>query len=182
MEHILQTDVRDARLVTAIRTAVEPVARELRARVRMTSAPSLLRARRLRIAAGLVGLALVVAALALRQPPRQGLGLYVTSDGAAALADSFSRSAGVPVTTVRLSTGPMLARIAAEADRPRWALAWVAGDVAAAARDRAGRLEHGIVPPADWTPPWPGCSCTGLVRRARSGCPTPRSRVLPSPR
>ena len=84
----------------------------------MSVAPSLLRAGRLRIAAALAALALVAAMVALRQPPRQGLVLYVTSDGAAALADSFSHASGVPVTTVRLSTGPMLARIAAEADRP----------------------------------------------------------------
>lgn len=106
---------------------------------------------RLRIAVAVIAAAAVLAIVALWPAPRRGLVLYVTSDSAAGLAKAFSRESGVPVTVVRISTGPMLARIAAEAHRPRWTLAWVDGDVAAAALDMAGLLEHNILPTADWT-------------------------------
>ena len=91
------------------------------------------------------------AIVALWPAQRRGLVLYVTSDGATQLAEAFARDSGVPVTVVRLSTGPMLARIAAEAHRPQWALAWIDGDIAAAALDRAGLLEHNTAPAVNWT-------------------------------
>lgn len=89
---------------------------------------------------------------ALWPAPSRGLILYATSESAASLAGLFTRETGIAVTVVRLSTGPMLARIGAEGHRPGWTMAWVDGDMAAAALDRAGLLERGIAPAADWTP------------------------------
>ena len=111
-----------------------------------------LRAGRLRVAALVTGLAVVLSIYALWPAPRRGLVLYTTSKTDMALAQEFERTSGIPVTVIPLSTGPMLARIAAEADRPRWSMAWIEGDISAAALDRAGLLEHDIVPSARWTP------------------------------
>ena len=77
--------------------------------------------------------------------------LYAAGEGAAPIAAGFTRATGVPVTVVRLSTGPMLARIAAEGRRPEWTLAWFDGDTAAANLDRSGLLARDTVPPAAWT-------------------------------
>lgn len=98
----------------------------------------------------LIGLA--ASLWALWPAPRRGVVLYATSESASALAASFTRRTGIPVTVVRLSTGPMLARIAAEGDRPQWTLAWIDGDIAASSLDRAGLLARGLAPAVAWTP------------------------------
>ena len=83
--------------------------------------------------------------------PRRGVVLYATSESAVPLAAAFTRETGIAVTVVRLSTGPMLARIAAEGHRPGWTMAWVDGDMAAAALDRAGLLQRGLAADVPWT-------------------------------
>ena len=107
---------------------------------------------RLRTVVGLVIAAMVACLWMLWPAPQHGLVLYATSESATTLASAFTDRTGIPVTVVRLSTGPMLARIVAEGDRPQWTLAWVDGDMAAASLDRAGLLARGIVPAAGWTP------------------------------
>lgn len=94
----------------------------------------------------------VAAAVGVLWPaPRRGVVLYATLESAVPLAAAFTRETGIAVTVVRLSTGPMLARIAAEGRRPGWTMAWVDGDMAAAALDRAGLLQRGLAPDAPWT-------------------------------
>ena len=90
--------------------------------------------------------------LMLTPTSRGGLVLYATGDGPQRVAQAFTRQTGVPVTFVRLSAGPLLARIAAEGARPGWTLAWFDGDTAAATLDRAGLLARGAAPTADWSP------------------------------
>ena len=116
----------------------------------MDNAPISLDGTRLRWAlAGLIGL--VVAAIAfLRPPSHNGLVVYAAGESAPVVIAAFSRTTGIPVTLIRLSTGPLLARIAAEGTRPGWTLAWFDGDMPAAGLDAAGLLAHGTTPPAQW--------------------------------
>ena len=114
--------------------------------------PDPLRPARMRLAAITAVVLLAVCLGTLWPARRRGLVLYATSESAATLAASFTARTGVPITVVRLSTGPMLARIAAEGDRPQWALAWIDGDIAAASLDRAGLLARGMTPTVPWTP------------------------------
>lgn len=83
--------------------------------------------------------------------PRHGVVLYATAESAVTLAAAFTRETGIAVTVVRLSTGPMLARIATEGHRPGWTMAWVDGDMAAASLDRAGLLQRGLIADVPWT-------------------------------
>lgn len=117
----------------------------------MTSA-SVLRPDRLRASGAITAVLLVLATWSLWPPAEDGLVLYAAGEGAAPVARAFTRETGIPVIVIRLFTGPMLARIAAEGKRPGWAMAWVDGDIPAAALDRAGLLEHDVVPAVAWTP------------------------------
>lgn len=117
----------------------------------MTTAASLDSARLRWTFIGLTG-AVVAAISALLAPSRDGLTIYAAGETAPAVVESFVRATGVPVALVRLSTGPLLARIAAEGTRPGWTLAWFDGDMAAAGLDGAGLLAHGTTPAAQWTP------------------------------
>ena len=118
----------------------------------VSPAPASLDVGRLRLAAAAVALAVIASVLMLTPASRGGLVLYATGDGPARVAQAFTRRTGVPVTFVRLSTGPLLARVAAEGRRPGWTLAWFDGDTAAATLDRAGLLARGAAPAADWSP------------------------------
>ena len=117
----------------------------------VSSAPASLDVGRLRIVAAAVVLAMVASLLMLTPSSSGGLVLYATGDGPQRVAQAFTRRTGVPVTFVRLSTGPLLARVAAEGARPGWTLAWFDGDTAAATLDRAGFLARGAAPAADWS-------------------------------
>ena len=118
----------------------------------VSPAPASLDVGRLRLAVAAVALAMIASVLILTPASRGGLVLYATGDGPARVAQAFTRRTGVPVTFVRLSTGPLLARIAAEGRRPGWTLAWFDGDTAAATLDRAGLLAREAAPAADWSP------------------------------
>lgn len=125
-------------------------AQERRPRADRSGAVSL-RVGRLRVAAAATVLAIGLAIYALWPAPRGGIVLYTNSETGVLLAQAFEHKSGIPITVVELSTGPMLARIAAEAKRPRWSMAWVDGDLSAAALDQAGLLEHNMIPDARWT-------------------------------
>lgn len=90
------------------------------------------------------------AAWALWPQTRQTLVLYNAVDYGAKVAKAFTRKTGIPVTVVTTSTGPLIARVSAEAGRPGWTLAWFDGATAATGLDRAGLLARKIVPPLDW--------------------------------
>ncbi|WP_097459433.1 ABC transporter substrate-binding protein [Mangrovitalea sediminis] len=97
-------------------------------------------------------LALVIAGSVWALWPRQqqGLVLYCAVDYGPAVAKAFTRATGIPVTTIRLSTGALLARVSAEGKRPAWTLLWFDGNDAAAALDQAGLLARNSVPTLRW--------------------------------
>ncbi|HVC39413.1 MAG TPA: extracellular solute-binding protein [Candidatus Dormibacteraeota bacterium] len=64
---------------------------------------------------------------------------------------AFQKATGIPTEIVDDSTGPLLARIAAEASNPQWGLLWVDGDEAFAALDRQGTLLKHFEPKVNWT-------------------------------
>ncbi len=116
-----------------------------------------------------------------------GLVLYSAEDYGAAAARAFTERTGVPVSTVSLSTGALLARVAAEGRRPRWDVAWFDGAESAAGLAAAGltgrlhavidwnRLGRRLVPAdGDWLPT--GTTLAGVfVVPAVSPYPAPRT-------
>lgn len=101
----------------------------------------------------IVGVAILAAAIWVLWPQsRQALVLYNAVDYGPALAKAFTQKTGIPVTVVTTSTGPLIARISAEAGRPDWTLAWFDGATAAAGLDKAGLLADSIEPKLAWTP------------------------------
>ncbi len=63
-----------------------------------------------------------------------------------AVTKAFSAATGIPVSLDDDSTGPLLTKVAAERNNPKWGLLWVDGDTAFAALDKQGQL-------LDYTPP-----------------------------
>lgn len=88
---------------------------------------------------------------ALWPQSRQTLVLYNAVDYGPAVAKAFTQQTGIPVTVVTTSTGPLIARVSAEAGRPGWTLAWFDGATAAAGLDKAGLLAHDVAPQLAWT-------------------------------
>jgi iron(III) transport system substrate-binding protein len=72
--------------------------------------------------------------------PGEPLVVYSAQGYDQAVTDAFSKATGVPVKLVDDSTGPLLTKIAAEANNPQWGLLWVDGDTAFAALDQQGKL------------------------------------------
>lgn len=100
----------------------------------------------------IVGLAILAAVIWVLWPQsRQTLVLYNAVDYGSALAQAFTKKTGIPVTVVTTSTGPLIARVSAEAGHPDWTVAWFDGATAAAGLDKAGLLAQGIEPKLDWT-------------------------------
>jgi iron(III) transport system substrate-binding protein len=56
------------------------------------------------------------------------------------VASAFTKATGIPVKLTDDSTGPLLAKVAAEKNNPKWNLLWVDGDTAFAALDKQGQL------------------------------------------
>ena len=66
---------------------------------------------------------------------------------------AFQAATGIPTKPVDDSTGPLLAKVAAEKNNPQWGLLWVDGDEAFASLDQQGQLLQGYEPSnARWTP------------------------------
>ena len=57
-----------------------------------------------------------------------------------AVTAAFAKATGIPVKLDDDSTGPLLTKIAAEANNPQWGLLWADGDTAFAALDKQGQL------------------------------------------
>jgi len=55
-------------------------------------------------------------------------------------ADAFAKATGIPVKLTDDSTGPLLAKVQAEKNNPKWSLLWVDGDTAFASLDKQGEL------------------------------------------
>lgn len=103
------------------------------------------------IAAGFAAIIVGVAVLVLWPEGKRGLVLYTGLDYGTAVSRAFTKKTGIPVRTIRLSTGALLARITAEGTHPDWDIAWFDGSTAAAALDDAGLLAHGLMPPVPLT-------------------------------
>ncbi len=61
---------------------------------------------------------------------------------------AFQAATGIPTQLVDDSTGPLLVKVAAEANNPKWGVLWVDGDEAFAALDKQGMLLQGFEPSA----------------------------------
>jgi iron(III) transport system substrate-binding protein len=56
------------------------------------------------------------------------------------VTDAFQAATGIPVKLNDDSTGPLLAKVAAEKNNPQWGVLWVDGDQAFASLDQQGQL------------------------------------------
>lgn len=95
---------------------------------------------------------IAVGALLLWPTPQRGLVLYCGLDYGPAVAAAFTKETGIKVSVVRLSTGSLLARMAAQGGHPDWDIGWFDGSTAAAALDQDHLLAHGLPAPAGLTP------------------------------
>ncbi len=66
------------------------------------------------------------------------------------MVKAFQAATNIPTKLVDDSTGPLLAKIAAEKNNPQWGLLWVDGDEAFASLDQQGQLLQNFEPPVDW--------------------------------
>jgi iron(III) transport system substrate-binding protein len=80
------------------------------------------------------------------------------------MTKAFQKATGIPVKLDDDSTGPLLAKVAAESNNPQWGLLWVDGDTAFASLDKQGQL-------LDYAPP------VTLTSVGQSLVPTDRSYV-----
>ena len=63
---------------------------------------------------------------------------------------AFQKATGIPVELDDNSTGPLLTKIEAEANNPKWGLLWVDGATAFASLDDQGLLMKGWEPTVSW--------------------------------
>ncbi len=63
-----------------------------------------------------------------------------------AVTKAFQAATGIPVALVDDSTGPLLVKVQAERNNPKWAVLWVDGDEAFAAMDQQQMLLRGYSP------------------------------------
>lgn len=70
-----------------------------------------------------------------------------------AVVDAFQKATGVPTKLVDDSTGPLLAKVAAEKSNPQWGVLWTDGDEGFAALDQQGQLLKGYEPNVQFTAP-----------------------------
>lgn len=66
--------------------------------------------------------------------------VYSSQGYDSAVTKAFTKATGIPVSLDDDSTGPLLAKIAAETNNPKWGLLWVDGDTGFAALDQQGQL------------------------------------------
>jgi len=66
--------------------------------------------------------------------------VYSSQGYDAAVTKAFTKATGIPVSLDDDSTGPLLAKVAAERNNPQWGLLWVDGDTAFATLDKQGQL------------------------------------------
>jgi iron(III) transport system substrate-binding protein len=74
-------------------------------------------------------LLLLLAALSLATAQARPLTVYAAFGYDRAVAQAFTRSTGIAVDLVHLSTGPLQARVQAEGRRPQWDVLWFDGDM-----------------------------------------------------
>ncbi len=74
-------------------------------------------------------LLLLLAALSVATARARPLTVYAAFGYDRAVAQAFTRSTGIAVDLVHLSTGPLQARVQAEGRRPQWDVLWFDGDM-----------------------------------------------------
>ncbi len=68
-----------------------------------------------------------------------------------AVTTAFQKKTGIPVLLDDDSTGPLLAKVEAERNNPKWGVLWVDGSTAFAGLDKMGLLYRGYEPKVNWT-------------------------------
>lgn len=108
--------------------------------------------RRRAVGAGLAGVLVAGALAACSSNSTSGSTASVTGSGNvplvvyssqgydSAVTKAFSKATGIPVSLDDDSTGPLLAKVAAERNNPQWGLLWVDGDTAFAELDQQKQL------------------------------------------
>jgi iron(III) transport system substrate-binding protein len=76
--------------------------------------------------------------------------LYAAEGYDAAMAKAFTQATGIPVNLDDNSTGPLLTKIQAEKNNPKWSILWVDGNTAFANLDSQGILLKGWEPAVSW--------------------------------
>ncbi|HUZ09130.1 MAG TPA: extracellular solute-binding protein [Acidimicrobiales bacterium] len=76
--------------------------------------------------------------------------LYAAEGYDAAMAKAFQKATGIPVNLDDDSTGPLLTKVQAEKNNPKWSLLWVDGDSAFANLDTEHILLRGWEPKVAW--------------------------------
>jgi iron(III) transport system substrate-binding protein len=66
--------------------------------------------------------------------------VYSSQGYDSAVTKAFTKATGIPVSLDDDSTGPLLAKVAAERNNPQWGLLWADGDTAFASLDQQGQL------------------------------------------
>ena len=106
---------------------------------------------------GLAGASVVLAtttpvAAAAKAPAASGPALVVYSAQGydSAETTAFQKATGIQVTLDDDSTGPLLTKVAAEKNNPKWGLLWVDGATAFASLDQQGLLLKGWEPTVSW--------------------------------
>jgi iron(III) transport system substrate-binding protein len=86
------------------------------------------------------------------KPAQTPLVVYSAQGYDQAVVDAFQKATGIPTKLVDDSTGPLLAKVAAEKSNPQWGLLWVDGAEAFASLDGQGQLLKGYTPNVTLTP------------------------------
>ncbi len=86
------------------------------------------------------------AAVATATPAPVPLVVYSAQGYDSAMTKAFQAATGIPVQLVDDSTGPLLVKIQAEKNNPKWDLLWVDGDEAFASLDQQNYLVKGYEP------------------------------------
>jgi len=77
--------------------------------------------------------------------------LYAAEGYDSAMAAAFQKATGIPVQLDDDSTGPLLAKVVAERNNPKWGILWVDGATAFAGLDQQGLLYRGFEPNVNFT-------------------------------
>jgi len=95
-----------------------------------------------------LGVGLIAPQVSLAAPkPALHLVFYSAQGYDQAEATAFQKATGIRVSLSDMSTGPLLAKVSAEEQNPRWDVIWFDGNGAMAALNQQGQLLKG------WTPP-----------------------------
>ncbi len=89
-----------------------------------------------------------VAPLATATPSPVPLVVYSAQGYDSAMTKAFQAATGIPVQLVDDSTGPLLVKVQAEKNNPKWDVLWVDGDEAFASLDQQNYLVKGYEPSA----------------------------------